>query len=91
MCDVKLMKNVLPTLVFDVAVPTADQISDLFLIIRWYVEDHPNYATAMLIPFLMNVCSNYYHWWKWDTSFEKWFTWILVLLQLEAYLEAAPP
>ena len=82
MFDASIIKDIFPTLVLDVAVPTADQVSDLSLIVKWYAEDHPKYATAMLIPFLLNVCSNFYHWWKWDSSFEKRFTWLLVLFQL---------
>ena len=82
MFDASIIKDILPTLVLDVVVPTADQVSDLSLIVKWYSEDHPKYATAMLIPFLLNVCSNFYHWWKWDSCLEKRFTWLLVLFQL---------
>ena len=76
------VKSIIPTLILDCAVPTIDQISDLMLIIRWYVTGHDKFASAMALPFLMNAISNIYHWMKWDSKEEKKFTWLLVILQL---------
>ena len=76
------VKSILPTLVLDSVAPMVDQASDLALIIEWYSTEHFKFAAAMAIPFLMNVFSNIYHWWKWDSTNEKKYTWILLLLQL---------
>ena len=82
MCDLNLLMSALPTLIFDVAIPFSDNISDLSLIIQWYIAGHWKYATGMLIPFLMNVLANFYKWWRMDSIKEKKYTWILVILQL---------
>ena len=76
------IRLVLPTLIFDTFLPTVDSVSDLILILRWYTTGHVKYATAMAIPFLMNSCFNIYQWWKWDSKYEKRFTWILLIFQL---------
>ena len=76
------VKSILPTLILDSVAPMVDQASDLALIIEWYSTEHFKFAAAMAIPFLMNVFSNIYHWWKWDSTNEKKYTWILLLLQL---------
>ena len=82
MIELSLILSILPMLVLDVALPLSDNVSDLALILRWYLSGHAKYATGMLIPFLMNVCGNIYNWWKWDSKKEKKFTWMLLILQL---------
>ena len=82
MFDFNAVTSILPTVIFDTVLPTVDSVSDFTLILRWYAIGHIKFATAMLIPYLMNVCFNAYQWWKWDSSFEKKFTWILLPFQL---------
>ena len=74
--------TILPLLIFDVGVPFADNTSDIRLIVEWYITGNWKYATGMLIPFLLNVFANIYHWWKWDSKSEKKYTWLLIILQL---------
>ena len=76
------MLTILPSLIFDVVVPFVDNVSDLRQILEWYTTNHWKFATSMLIPFLLNVTANIYHWWKWDSNTEKKYTWLLVILQL---------
>ena len=82
MCDTNDIMSIIPTLLFDVGLPFADNVSDIRLIIEWFSTGNWKFAISMLIPFLLNVCANIYHWWKWDSKREKMFTWILIILQL---------
>ena len=82
MCGSNEMMTIIPMLIFDVGLIFADNVSDIRLIVTWYTSGNSNFATAMLIPFFLNVSSNIYHWWKWDSRSEKKYTWLLIFLQL---------
>ena len=82
MCHTSDIMSVIPTLFFDVSVPFADNVSDILQIGKWFSTGNRKFATSMLIPFLLNVSANFYHWWKWDSKQEKRFTWLLVILQV---------
>ena len=79
MCDGNAIKSILPIIILDGVIPTADVYSDWSLMTRWYSIGHWKYATCMLIPLLLNIFANFYVWWRWDNSKEKRWTWILVV------------
>ena len=82
MCGANKIMIILPSMIVDVGVPFMDNVSDIRLILKWYTTGHVKFAIAMLIPFLLNVTANIYHWWKWDSNTEKKYTWLLIILQL---------
>ena len=88
MSGVTEIKSILPTLIFDITVPFADNVSDIRLILEWYISGNWKFSTSMLIPFLLNVSANIYHWWKWDSKTEKRFTWLLLIIQLWPFYRA---
>ena len=69
-------------IIFDVVVPTVDVYSDLSLIITWYMQGHWKYASAMLIPVLLNFLATCYTWWRLEKKKDKKLTWILLVAQV---------
>ena len=54
MADVNEFKEIFLLGSFHVVLPTFDVFTDLALITKLYREHHPNWATLLLVPFLVN-------------------------------------
>ena len=76
------MKLVIPTAIFNVALPLADVGTDIKLLITWYYLGHWKFATAMLVPCLMNYIFSMNAWWRLESAEDKKKTWVFVLLSI---------
>ena len=81
-------KKVLPSVLFDVIMPTLDVYSDLSLIIPWYIAGHPTYAASMTVPLSLQFTSTIYQWIKIEKPADKKWSWIFLFLQLWPQLRA---
>ena len=73
-----LNKDIILLLVLNITLPTFDVYSDLYLIIRLFINGHPKYAGSLLTPFLLNYVLTWLLWWRMDKR--KLLSWIPVLL-----------
>ena len=62
----------------NVALPTVDVYSDIALATKLYLNGHPNWASLLLGPFLVNYAVAWFAWFT--TEKKKKFTWIAALL-----------
>ena len=76
------LRRVLPSLLFNVLLPTVDVYSDLSLIIPWYLANHWKYALSMTLPLVLQFASTIYKWFQFECPKQKRWTWILLLIQL---------
>ena len=86
------IKTIVTMLVFNILLPTLDIYSDLSLIIKLYigtpcdhceVVNHPKFATALLIPFLLNYTLSFITWYNLnENSEQKKHTFIFPLLNI---------
>ena len=74
--------EVIPLVILNIGLPTADVFSDMYVIITLYQSSHPGYATALLTPLLSNVISTAISWSKLDSTREKKWTWVLLVMQV---------
>ena len=87
MADVNPISEIFLLVLLSIALPTVDVYSDLALATKLYTNGHPNWASLLLGPFLVNytLC-----WIAWFTSEkQKKFTWIAALLGCYPQLVAA--
>ena len=70
-----------------VVLPTGDVYSDLALTAMLYDNNHPNWASLLLGPFLVNYTLSWIAWF--NTEKQKKFTWIAALLGCYPQLVAA--
>lgn len=81
-------KNILPSVMFDVVLPTLDVYSDLSLIIPWFIIGHGGYGLSMTVPLLFQFASTAYKWFKMETPQDKKWSWVFLILQLWPQLKA---
>ena len=87
MSDVNPFKETLLMGSFQVVLPTADVYTDLALSTKLYDNNHPNWASLLLGPFLVNYTLSWIAWFT--TEKQKKFTWIAALLGCYPQLVAA--
>merc|ERR1711963_71864 len=75
------IQRILPSVIFDVGLPSLDVYSDVSLIIGWFLAGHPIYAWTMTVPVLLQFLSTAYKWYYVDKPDTKRWSWILLLLQ----------
>ena len=78
MADVNTMKETLLMGSLQVVLPTGDVYSDLALTTNLFYNNHPNWASLLLGPFLVNYTLCWIAWFT--TEKQKNFTWIAALL-----------
>ena len=71
----------------NVALPTVDVYSDIALSAKLYYNGHPNWASLLLGPFLVNYTLAWIAWFT--TEKKKKFTWIAAILGCYPQLVAA--
>ena len=79
-------KRILPSVLFDVVLPTFDVYSDISLIIVWLIGGHWIYALCMTVPPFLQFLSTIFKWIKLDK--DKQWSWIFLLLQFWPQLKA---
>ena len=87
MSDVNPIKETFLLGSLNVALPTADVYSDLALTTKLFYNNHPNWASLLLVPFLVNYTLCWIAWFT--TEKQKKFTWIAALLGCYPQLVAA--
>ena len=87
MADVNPMKETLLMGLLQVVLPTGDVYSDLALTTNLFYNNHPNWASLLLGPFLVNYTLCWIAWFT--TEKQKKFTWIAALLGCYPQLVAA--
>ena len=87
MSDVNPIKETFLLGSLNVALPTVDVYSDLALTTKLYDNGHPNWASLLLGPFLVNYTLCWIAWFT--TEKQKKFTWIAALLGCYPQLVAA--
>ena len=76
------MKTITPMLLFSILLPLVDIITDMRMIITFYLNDHPNYATMLLMPFCLNYIISFVKWYEWEPSKLRKRTFIYPLLNV---------
>ena len=87
MADVNPLKETLLMGSLQVVLPTGDVYSDLALTTNLFYNNHPNWASLLLGPFLVNYTLCWIAWFT--TEKQKKFTWIAALLGCYPQLVAA--
>ena len=87
MSDVNPIKETFLLGSLNVALPTVDVYSDLALTTKLFYNGHPNWASLLLGPFLVNYTLSWIAWFT--TEKQKKFTWIAALLGCYPQLVAA--
>ena len=87
MSDVNPMKETLLMGSLHVVLPTGDVFTDLALTTKLFYNNHPNWASLLLGPFLANYTLSWIAWIT--TEKKKKFTWIAALLGCYPQLVAA--
>ena len=82
------LQRILPSVLFDVGLPTLDVYSDLSLIIPWLIGHHYIYGTSMAIPLLLSFIAIAYKWYKLEKPQDKRWSWVFLLLQCWPQLRA---
>ena len=81
------VKESLLIFMLNISLPTADIYSDLSLIVKFSTKGHINYATFLLIPFLLNYILTWINWSRIDE--QKRITWVACLLGCYPQVKAA--
>ena len=76
------MKTITPMLIFSIFLPLVDIITDMRMIITFYLNGHPNYATMLLMPFCLNYIISFFKWYEWEPSKLRKKTFIYPLLNV---------
>ena len=63
-CNGDIIKFVISTALFDVLLTLADMVTDMKLMITWYLLGHWKFSTAMLIPVMTNYMFSFYTWFR---------------------------
>ena len=87
MADVNPISEIFLLVLLSIALPTVDVYSDLALATKLYTNGHPNWASLLLGPFLVNYTLCWIAWFT--TEKQKKFTWIAALLGCYPQLVAA--
>ena len=87
MAEVNPMKETFLLGSLNVALPTVDVYSDIALATKLYYYGHPNWASVLLGPFLVNYTLAWIAWFT--TEKKKNFSWIAALLGCYPQLVAA--
>ena len=87
MSDVNPMKETFLLGSLEVVLPTADVYSDLALTTKLFSKNHPNWASLLLGPVLINYTLCWIAWFT--TEKQRKFTWIAALLGCYPQLVAA--
>ena len=67
------VKTISPLLLFSILLPLVDIITDMRMIITFYIMDHPKYATMLLIPYCLNYIISFVKWYEWEpVNLRKW-------------------
>ena len=82
------LQRVLPSVIFDVGLPTLDVYGDLSLIIPWLIGGHYVYGASMSVPLLLSFISIAYKWYRIEKSHDKRWSWVFLLLQCWPQLRA---
>ena len=80
-------KEILLIFILNIGLPTADIYSDLSLIVEFFTKGHLNYATFLLVPFLLNYILTWINWSRIDE--QKLMTWVACLLGCYPQVKAA--
>ena len=83
----KYQKFVAP-LLLDIGLPTLDVVSDVILIVTWFLAGHWKYGSLMIIPLIPQFLWTCYKWFQTEKSSAKKWSWIFLLLQLWPQLQA---
>ena len=75
------LQRVLPSVIFDVGLPTLDVYSDFSLIIPWLIGGHYVYGASMSVPVLLSFMSITYKWYRIEKPQDKRWSWVFLLLQ----------
>ena len=76
------MKTITPMLIFSIFLPLVDIVTDMRMIITFYIIGHPNYATMLLMPFCLNYIISFVKWYEWEPSKLRKKTFIYPLLNV---------
>ena len=87
MSDVNPFKETLLMGSFHVILPTGDVYTDLALSTKLFYNNLPNWASLLLVPFLINYTLCWISWY--NSEKQKKFTWIAALLGCYPQLVAA--
>merc|ERR1712037_94708 len=87
MVDINPFKEIFLLLLLNILLPTVDVYSDLALVTKLYYNDHPNWASLLLGPFLVNYSLCWIAWFT--TEKQRKFTWMAALLGCYPQLVAA--
>lgn len=72
------IKETLTIFVLNIALPTCDVFSDLFLIIKLLKNGHSIWSVLLLVPFLLNYFLTWFLWWRIDKM--RRFSWVSAAL-----------
>ena len=87
MFEVNLLKEIFLLALLNIALPTLDVYSDIALATKLYYNGHPNWASLLLVPFLVNYTLCWIAWF--NSEKQKKFTWIAALFGCYPQLVAA--
>ena len=77
----EIAKNLLILIIANICLPTYDTYADIALIIRLLLHGPSlKFGLGLIMPLLMNIFATTFTWWRKDSSEEKKWTWILVIL-----------
>ena len=62
---------------FNVILPTVDVVTDLMMIVKLFMKNHPKWAGLLLGPFLLNYLLSWNLWWRMEKN--KKLSWIPAL------------
>ena len=75
------LATILTIVVLNILLPSADVLSDINLAVKLYSGNHPEMATALLTPFLLNYIVCFYTFFRLTTHRKK-YLFIFALLNL---------
>ena len=76
----EISKNMLTLLiiVLNIALPTVDVYSDLYMVVKFIRSGHPRYGELLLVPFLLNYLFSWAAWYSLDKR--KQLTWMAAFI-----------
>ena len=86
----EIAKNLLILIIANICLPTYDTYTDIALIIRLLLHGPSlKFGLGLMVPLFMNIFATTFTWWRKDSSEEKKWTWILVILLIWPQYQAA--